>query len=343
MSSEPRATPAAETGSGPGPFAAPGADRGRVAIGVDLGGTKLAAALVTDAFEVLVRHRVSTPGGGPHAVVEAIADVVTELRASEAVAVGIGAPGPVSNGVVATAPNLPGWESPVPLASLVGQRLGGLPVAVGNDANVGTYGEWAAGAGRGARALLGVWPGTGVGGGLVLDGRLYDGVFGGAGELGHVIVRQGGRRCGCGRLGCLEAYAGRASMERRVHEEVARGADTSLLELQERKGKTSLTAGVWAKALDDGDPLAVRIVDDMVGALAAGVGSTINLLDLDRVVFGGGMTEKLGQPFVDRVAAATRPYTILQGVPREFVAATLADDAGVVGAAAMALGTLPTT
>ncbi|MGH3755588.1 MAG: ROK family protein, partial [Pseudonocardiaceae bacterium] len=142
---------------------------------------------------------------------EAVAHAVAQLG-GDVEAVGVGVPGPVVGGVITTAPNLPGFVEPVPMAVLLSQRLG-RPAAVGNDANLGTLGEWVAGAARGAGFALGVWLGTGVGGGLILDGRPYVGAFGGAGEFGHMCVRQGGALCGCGRRGCVEAYAGRARME----------------------------------------------------------------------------------------------------------------------------------
>lgn len=303
-------------------------------VGVDLGGTNITAALVAADHSVSGRTKVPTPGGGPDAVLKAIVEAVRDV-ADEPSAVGVGAPGPVHDGVVVTAPNLPGWGDPVPLEDRLVDALR-VPVAVANDASVGTYGEWAAGAGMGGRCVLGVWLGTGVGGGLVIDGRLHDGPYGGAGELGHMIVRQGGRVCGCGRRGCVEAYAGRASLEARVAEEIDAGAESRLPKWRKAKGKDRITSGVWAKALEADDPVAVRLVADAVDALGAALGSVINLLDCDLLLFGGGLTEKLGQPFVDRIAEATRPWVLAPDVPRRYVAATLEDDAGIVGAAALA-------
>lgn len=304
-----------------------------VTVGVDLGGTKIAMAAVDGEHRVLARHRTATPEG-PDTVVEAILAGVRALDVAPA-AVGIGAPGPVSDGVLMSAPNLVGFAKPVPLAALLEQRLG-VPVVAENDATAGVVGEWVAGAGRGASFLLGVWLGTGVGGGLVLDGHPFRGAYGGAGEFGHLCVRQGGTRCGCGRRGCVEAYAGRASMERSVGVAVAGGRSTRLEEIRAKKGKPRFTSGVWAKALAEDDGLAVEVIGDAVAALAAGIGSCINLLDLDRVVIGGGLTEKLGQPLVDRIAVATLPYLMLPEPRRDFVLAALGDDAGAVGAAGLA-------
>lgn len=304
-----------------------------VRIGVDLGGTKVAFAAVDESHQVVARDRITTPVG-PDAVLDAIVEGVRALN-DGAVAVGVGAPGPVVDGVLTFAPNLPGFGAPVPIERRLNEALG-LPVVLENDANAGAVGEWVAGAGRGASFLLGVWLGTGVGGGLVLNGAPYRGAFGGAGEFGHLCVRQGGAVCGCGRRGCVEAYAGRASMEQLVAVRTANGQPTLLTEIAAERGKQRLTSGVWAKALARGDALATAIFDDAIEVLGAGIGAAVNLLDLDTVVVGGGVAEKLGADLVDRIAAATRPYLLAPDGPRRFVVAELGDDAGVVGAAALA-------
>jgi glucokinase len=303
-------------------------------IGIDLGGTNVAAGVVDGKHRLGDRTKRKTPAEGPDAVIDAIVGVVEDLDAPGA-AVGIGVPGPVADGVVLTAPNLAGWTEPVALAEQLAERLG-VDVAVGNDATVGAVGEWVAGAGRDATNLLGVWLGTGVGGGLVLAGTPFDGSTGAAGELGHVVVRPDGAWCGCGRRGCLEAYAGRAAMERAARIRAAAGEDTALLEIMERKGKARMTSSVWAEALEEGDAVATALVDDAVAALGIAVGSAINLLDLDTVVVGGGVTEKLGQPLVDRIAEAARPFLLVPDADRRFAVASLGDDAGIIGAAWLA-------
>src|SRR5690606_30891807 len=201
---------------------------------------------------------------------------------------------------------------------------------------VGVVGEWVAGAGRGARFLLGVWLGTGVGGGLVLDGKPYRGAYGAAAELGHVIVQAGRALRGCGRRGCVEAYAGRANMEQVVAQRVAKGWQTSVPQIMAKAGKDRMISKVWAKALKADDPVAVAVFDEAVDALGVAIGSAINLLDLDRVVIGGGLAEKLGADLAERLAAAARPWTMVADVDRRFVVAELGDDAGVIGAAHLA-------
>ena len=303
-------------------------------IGVDLGGTNITAGVVGPDHAVGKRLKQATPVEGPEAVAGAIAELVRSLDVRTDV-VGVGAPGPIRDGVVVSAPNLSGWHEPFPLRERLGALLG-VDVIVDNDATAGAVGEWAAGAGRRARNLLGVWLGTGVGGGLVLDGRPYGGSFGAAGELGHVVARPDGALCGCGRRGCLEAYAGRASMERVVRMRSSAGQVSALETLAAASGRNRLTSSVWAKAYRQGDAVTTAVLDDAVAALGIAIGSVINLLDLDTVVVGGGLAEKLGQPFVDRIVRAAEPVLLVPSAPRRFVVAELGDDAGIVGAAEVA-------
>ena len=307
-------------------------------VGVDLGGTKILAAHVDDEHTVARREKVKTPVEGSGPVIAAIVDAIEALDAAPDV-VGVGAPGPVADGVVMTAPNLVGWTQPVPLQSELSDALG-VPVVVDNDATVGALGEWVAGAGQGSRFMLGVWLGTGVGGGLVLEGRPYRGARGAAGEFGHMVIRPEGERCGCGRRGCVEAYAGRASMERAVGVLQSSGRHSALQAIAAERGKYRLTSSVWAQALRDGDDVATELIDEAIAAVGFGVASAVNLLDLDCVVVGGGLTEQLGQPLADRIRDAAQPHILTPDTARRFVAAQLADLAGVVGAAQLARSTL---
>lgn len=304
-------------------------------IGVDLGGTKVLVAAVDEDGTASAHEKGVTPVDGPEAVLDVIATAIASVDATPS-AVGVGVPGPVSGGVVLEAPNLHGWGPDVPFGDMLAERLG-VPVVLGNDANVGTLGEAVHGAGQGSRDVLGCWLGTGIGGGLVLDGRLRTGSSGAAGELGHVPVEMTTpRRCGCGRWGCVEAYAGRANMEAMVERLVAEGGSTQMYELREEKGKNRFTSGVWKAALKAGDEVATAVVDEAVGALSMALAGVINMLDLQTIVFGGGLAEKLGQDHVDRIAEATTPRLMTPDVERRWVVATLGDDAGVVGAAQLA-------
>lgn len=264
--------------------------------------------------------------------------VITKLVASldaDPIAVGVGIPGVVHEGRALTVPNLIGWTDDVDLIGPLSQHFG-VPVTLGNDANVGLLGEWTAGAARGARNILGLWMGTGIGGGLILDGRPYGGSRGAAGEIGHVIVLAGGALCTCGRRGCAEAYAGRRSMRGAATTMVDAGWKTSLFDIRDDEGKTKLTSTVWAQALENKDELATKLFDSAIENLAIAIGSTVNLLDLDRIVVGGGLAEKLGQDLADRLFAAARPWMLQPSPDLEFVVSELGDDAGVVGAAVLA-------
>ena len=254
-------------------------------------------------------------------------------------AVGVGAPGAVDpeTGVVAAAANVPGFGDRVAVGPLLSERLGGIRVVVENDANAGAVGEHRRGAARPYRSLLGVWVGTGVGGGLILDGALWRG-RGAAGELGHVVVEDEGRPCTCGRRGCLEAYAGRIGLERRTKKLVKDGQRTRLYEIMEKRGRERLTSGVFARALEEGDQLARTLVDDAARALGIALASVQNLLDLEAIVVGGGLGDRLGQPFVDRIVDEMTPRLFVRDDPPVVVMSELRDLAGAVGAAVLAAG-----
>jgi len=211
---------------------------------------------------------------------------------SDVAGVGIGAPGTIDTaaGTVSSSPNLPGFQGAedVPLGAMVAAGLDGAEVKLDNDVRVAILGEWKRGAGRGFRNLLGVWVGTGVGGGLIIDGKLFQGQ-GAAGEIGHTIVEPGGRVCSDGRKGHLEAYAGRGQMEAEARRRVKKGKKTDLFDIMERKGKTRLASGVWATALEKKDEMARELVDDAVWALATGLASVQNLLSLEAIIVGGGL------------------------------------------------------
>jgi glucokinase len=308
------------------------------AIGIDLGGTKIYGVRLED-HDVRAEAKGKTPTqGGPLGVVDAIAKVVAELGAEPGDVIGVGAPGviDVDKGVVRAAPNLPGWIEPFALGPALAETLGVERVLVDNDVNVGTVAEHQQGAGRDADEMLGVFVGTGVGGGLILDGTLRRGATGLAGEVGHVVVTSGGRSCACGGRGHLEAYAGRSGMERRARALEAKGHDTVLVELAKAK---RMTSSVWAKALAAGDQVAIDLIDEAVGALGRAIAGVILTLDLQLVVIGGGLADRLGPAFVGRVEQAVRSDLFGgTGSPVRVVPAELGDRAGAIGAALLALG-----
>src|SRR2546425_3694413 len=284
-------------------------------IGIDLGGTKVYGVVLKDG-EVASEAKEKTPTlGGPLAVVDAIVKVVDALGGVSGIdGVGVGAPGIVdaATGVLKQAPNLPGWHDAFGLADALSEALDGTPVRVDNDVNVGTVAEHRMGAARGVNDVLGAFVGTGVGGGLILEGRLRRGPQGVTGEIGHMVVERNGRLCGCGGRGHLEAYAGRAGMERRARELDAEGRDTVLVELAKTK---RMTSGVFAKALASGDAVAIELLDEAVDALGAALASAATLLDLTLIVVGGGLADRLGPAFVGRVEQAVRSELFAENSP----------------------------
>jgi glucokinase len=307
--------------------------------GIDLGGTKIQAVIVSLDDQVVGQARLPTPRlSGPPGVAIAMAEAlrlaadVAGIESTALTGVGIGCPGAVdeATGDVARSPNIEGWEASFPLGATVAEALG-TRVVVGNDVDVATEAEFVLGAAKPYRSVLGVFWGTGVGGGLVLNGERWTG-RGAAGEIGHVVIAIEGELCGCGRRGCMEAYAGRGNMEaraRRLHDE---GRRTELFRIMERRGKDRLSSGVWAEALEKGDHLAIRIVDRAVDALGAGVASAVNLLDVEAVIIGGGLGTRLGQPMADRILEAMMPHLFVADNPPPVLVAALGDLGGAIGA-----------
>jgi glucokinase len=308
-----------------------------VAGGIDVGGTKMQAAVVNAGGTVVGEARRPTPGTAPPAEVVAELDGVMRdalanagLEVSALRGVGVGWPGPVDEkaGAVSRAVHVLGIEDDFPLADALSEVLG-VPARVGNDVQVATNAEFALGAGREYRSILGVFWGTGVGGGIVLEGKPWTG-RGSAAEIGHVVVREDGRRCPCGRRGCMEAYAGRAAMEARARREVKRGKHTVLFDIMEDRGRDRLTSGVWERALHKGDPLATRLMDRAVRALGTGVASALNVLDLEAVVIGGGLGTRLGPMYLDRITAEVMTH-LFSPIPTDVRIAELGDLGGAIG------------
>ncbi|MBA2764391.1 MAG: ROK family protein [Thermoleophilaceae bacterium] len=308
--------------------------------GIDLGGTKIQAVVVDESHTVLGQSRRETPRkGGPEAVAAEMAE--TMRAACEAAGidtdslrgVGVGAPGAidVAAGTVARAGNLTDWDDPYPLGDALTERLG-TTVALGNDVNVAVQAEFDLGAAREVSSLLGVFWGTGVGGGIVLNDEMWVG-RGAAAEIGHMVVKPGGRRCPCGRHGCMEAYAGRGAMEARARKLVKSDHKTSLFKVMEKRGKQRLASSVWDIALKDGDRMATRLIDEAVQAIGVATASAVNLLDVEMVVIGGGLGIRLGAPYAQRIEEAMLPHLFVSSRPPAVRVAALGDLGGAVGAA----------
>jgi glucokinase len=310
----------------------------RYIVGVDVGGTNIVVGTIAeDGSEIVgVVSEPTLPEQGPDAVV---ARIVKLTRASMAQAtgkkiagVGIGSPGPLNTktGVVLLTPNL-GWTN-MPLRDRVAQALG-LPAALDNDANCAIFGEWWQGAARGAKHVVGLTIGTGIGGGIVLDGKIYHGASDVAGELGHMTIEANGRRCKCGNDGCLEAYASGPNIAARAVEGIETGAESSLPQYV-RGDLSKITAQVVYEAAHDGDLYALEVVRDTAKLLGAGVANIINIFNPEVVVICGGVTlagDKLFVPLISEVKR--RAFKPAVDVCR-ILPGALPGTAGVYGAAA---------
>jgi glucokinase len=316
------------------------------AVGVDLGGTKVKVAAVDAAGMILrVIQQPTDVAGGPERITADIVAMVRQVAEpgppSGCAGVGVGVAGQIAldTGVIRFAPNLK-WRD-VPFRERLRAALG-LPVFITNDVRAATWGEWLHGAGQGVDDLICLFIGTGVGGGVVSGGRMLTGCTNTAGELGHMTVAIDGPRCTCGNRGCLEALAGGWAIARRAREAVreAPGAARAFLNaagLKEPWDPGDLTAKAVAQASQAGDPLARVIVDEVARALTAGAVGLVNAFNPCRLILGGGVINGFPE-LLGRVEAGVRQAalnTATEGL--QVMAGTLKNDAGVVGAAALAL------
>ncbi|MFF2409190.1 ROK family protein [Streptomyces sp. NPDC058092] len=302
-------------------------------IALDVGGTGMKAALVgVDGTLLYEARRATGRERGPDAVVESILAFAADLRAygkehfgESAVAAGVAVPGIVDaeNGIAVYASNL-GWRD-VPMRVLLGERLGGVPVALGHDVRTGGLAEGRIGAGKGADRFLFVPLGTGIAGAIGIAGTIESGAHGYAGEIGHIVVRPDGPDCGCGQRGCLETLASAAA--------VTRAWATA-------SGDPTADAADCAKAVESGDPAAVEVWRNAVDALAAGLVTALTLLDPRMLIIGGGLAEA-GETLFTPLRAAVEERVTFQKLPH-IVPAALGDTAGCLGAGLLAWDLLST-
>lgn len=316
----------------------------RLIVGVDLGGTTIVVGTLTEDGSTLYGLlEEPTPGAlGPDAVIELIGSMIQRSieatrreRATEGmeiVGVGIGAPGPLdtARGVVIVTPNL-GWRD-VPLRDLIA-RASGLEATLDNDANCATLGEWWRGAAQGGRVVVGMTIGTGIGGGIVLDGEIFHGASDVAAEIGHMTIDVTGRRCKCGNYGCVEAYASGPAIAARAVEEIEAGTPSAILELVGGQ-LDRVTARVVYEAANAGDPFALEVMRDTARFLGAAVANLVNVLNPDVVVVTGGVT-RAGNLLLEplRIEVARRAFKPAVNACR-IVPGGLPGTAGVYGAAA---------
>jgi len=316
-------------------------------VGVDLGGTSMRAAVVQHDGTVLAFAKQKTlPEEGAAAVVSRLSETIVKaihlahLHRKDIGGIGVGVPGPVDSerGVVRVAVNLGKDWTNLPLADQLHKQVG-LPAFIDNDVRVGALGEHTHGAGQGLDDMVAIFVGTGVGGGLVLGGKLRIGWRGSAGEVGHTVVADGNGIIGkTGQPGTVEPLASRTGMERMVHELVAQGRTTVVPELMQSVGGGRLTSSVMAQALRQKDEVMAEVLAVAQHNLGLLAGNLINILDPQMVVFGGGVTARLGDRFVAPIRRVAYANLINKQNARavKIVPGALKDDSGVVGAAALA-------
>ena len=314
----------------------------KVWIGFDLGGTKMLACLFDDRMRVLARRKRGTKAregvkAGLQRITGMIEEVLSEagVRSSSLGGIGIGCPGPLDpgRGVLLDPPNL-GWHN-VRVRDVLRKRFK-CPVAVANDVDAGTYGEYALGAGQGARCLLGVFPGTGVGGGCVYEGRILHGGHRSCLEIGHMQMVAYGPLCGCGKRGCLEALTSRLAIAGEAAKAAVRGEAPALLAAV-GTDITKIRSGALASAIRAGDAAIEAIVRDAAQWLGRGVATAVNVLAPDVIVLGGGLVEAMPKLYREEVTAAARA-SAMPSLRAAFKLrlSRLGDDAIVLGAAAWA-------
>jgi glucokinase len=318
----------------------------RVLVGVDLGGTSLLAVATNAKGKVLGRKKRKTRAEeGASAVLDrmeqTIRDAVAEAGAKtkDVRAIGIGAPGPLNpkTGVILHAPNLgPTWND-LPITAHLGERLG-CPVYLGNDVDMGAVGEQALGAARGYRNVVAIFVGTGIGGGLILNGRLYRGARYTAGEVGHIVLLADGPMCGCGKHGCAEALASRTAIEREVWARIADGRECLVPAILEEQGREVMSSSVLASALEKEDAVVQEVMAQAEYYMGLLVANVVNLLDPQVIVLGGGVVERLGERYIEPVREVAEQYYLNQQDKSSIhiVATQLRGYAGVLGAAMMA-------
>ncbi|MGO8698500.1 MAG: ROK family protein [Limisphaerales bacterium] len=312
-------------------------------VGVDLGGTKILTGVFDEKLACLGRSKMSTKSErGAEGVVERIGrcvrDAVDEcdLDLKQIKGVGIGAPGAVDTetGRVINAPNLQ-WQD-LPLKKMLEKQLGGIPVSVENDCNSATLGVYEKELQSKPRHVIGIFIGTGIGGGIIADGKLYSGFNGTAGEIGHMVIQVGGPKCSCGNRGCFEAVASRGAIFRSLHAAIKDGQKTLLTEMLDAD-LTDLRSGDLRKAIRKGDKLVEKIVEEAAEYTGIAVANLINIFSPQIVVLGGGVIDALGDEMMAIIVETAEDYA-LSGTNKgiEIVASKAGDDAGIIGGAVLA-------
>ncbi len=312
-------------------------------LGIDLGGTKILAAVVDNEGQVLSRSKKKTKSEkGPEDVLDRMADCAKDateaagFQMNDILAAGVGAPGPLDphRGIIIDTPNLAGFVD-IHVKEMLEERIS-RPVFMDNDVNVGMFGEFVYGAAKGVEDAVGLFVGTGLGGGIIINGRLHHGFSLNGGELGHMILNPHGPECGCGNHGCLEAYSSRTAIQREIENAIEAGEKTVVPDLV--KGDMGrMTSSVIRKAYEKDDKIVRNTLKFAAKHLGIAVGSLLNILSPEVVVLGGGLVEAMPDFWVERVQK--KAFKIAFPICSEnvrIVASALGDDAGILGAAALA-------
>lgn len=310
-------------------------------IGFDLGGTKMLAAVIDTDGTIVERNKSKTEGTDNESVYRRIIETIdgaleeASLSRNDIESIGIAVPGPIdsASGTVLQTPNVA--LTNFPLAPRLADEYD-VTVGLSNDVNAGLWGEYIAGAAKGYNRVIGIFPGTGIGGGIIIDRRLYLGKGGRAGEIGHITVQSDGRRCGCGNHGCLETVASKTAIARDLAL-LAMNGQSPVLAAAGATDITLIKSGLIKKALDAGDPGVADVVEQAARFLGIGMAAMVNVFDPELILLGGGLVEKLGSQFTnpaeDTMRARAMKYLVEGVVVRE---AKLGDDAVIVGAADLA-------
>ena len=316
---------------------------GSYVLGIDLGGTKIEAAVFDGEGKIIGRHRDKTEAWRPEVeVFERILAVTNQaianakLDAKQIAAIGIGSPGPLDpdTGYIIETVNLPFRN--FPLGPKLSERFNNCPVTLNNDVDAGTYGEFKAGAAQGARFVLGVFVGTGIGGGLIINGEAYNGFNKNAAEIGHIVIKAGGIKDRRGVRGTMESLTARPALSRDIKKEIKRGKKTMMSKKIDKKTGT-ITSGDIQECYEAGDEVVKKIVNRAAKYLGLGIGSLVNVLSPEIIVFGGGVVEALGDPFLKRIEKEIRKVAFDFSMKNvKIVRAQLGDDAGITGAALLA-------
>jgi glucokinase len=316
--------------------------KNRPVLAIDLGGTKFVAAVVSTTGEIVSRHyKLTLADEGPEAVIRRMLDTIddlirnTGLSSSPPSSIAIAAAGAIdsASGTVTSSPNLPGWCH-IPLKEMV-QKATGIRTIVLNDASAAALGEHAFGAGRGVDNMIYITVSTGIGGGIIIDGKLYGGACGAAGEIGHTTIDVNGPRCSCGSVGCLEMLASGKAIAREAQRLISGGAKTCMLELAEGELQ-NVTAKTVSAAAQRGDATATAVVAKAAAYLGVGLVNLVNIFNPEMIIVGGGVA-KMGDSLLDgaRKVVAERAFQLPARAVR-IVPSQLGDNAGILGAVAFA-------